>query len=201
MSAEPAFGRRRMRRSNPFFACCIRGAMDCFAGARNDGCWLRRDREVMFDKTPLPPRALARGGEGSGVGGGAAYIEAANSAHSALNSHCRESCRSKMSTIVPVEHARIAASEYAALPPTPDPSPPLRGRRGETARDGRVPENSISYVAPMSPRLSPYAPLRIGHQTWGIPPLPYRARAYIVTAFEDDRPARCRDRCPPPYGK
>src|SRR6202051_5237097 len=25
-----------LRRSNPIFACCIRGAMDCFAYARND---------------------------------------------------------------------------------------------------------------------------------------------------------------------
>jgi len=45
-----------------------------------------------------PPTRVARGGEGSGVGGGAAYTEAA----------------------VPADR-----------PPTPDPSQPLRGGRGE----------------------------------------------------------------------
>ena len=57
---------------------------------------------------PLPPRALARGGEGSGVGGGAAFTE--------------QSVRAS-DVAVPADR-----------PPTPDPSPPLRGGRGEIAR-------------------------------------------------------------------
>jgi hypothetical protein len=56
-----------------------------------------RGRVRVF--SPLPPRALARGGEGSGVG--------------SLSAHTDD-------------------SEFAELPPTPDPSPPLRGGRGET---------------------------------------------------------------------
>src|SRR5580698_10364969 len=48
--------------------------------------------------TPLPPRALARGGEGSGVGGSSTYS--------------------------------LPAAD-ADRPPTPDPSPPLCGGRGE----------------------------------------------------------------------
>ena len=47
--------------------------------------------------SPLPPRALARGGEGSGVGG---------------------------------LSAGTAGSEFAELPPTPDPSPPLAALAG-----------------------------------------------------------------------
>ena len=47
--------------------------------------------------SPLTPRALARGGEGSGVGGSSTYS-------------------------LPAAHAD--------RPPTPDPSPPLRGGRG-----------------------------------------------------------------------
>jgi len=42
---KPAFGRRRMRRSNPYLLC---GTMDCFAHARNDGCWLGRDRATLY---------------------------------------------------------------------------------------------------------------------------------------------------------
>ena len=49
-----------------------------------------------------PPAREARGGEGSGVGGSAAFTE----------------------TAVPAER-----------PPTPDPSPPLRGGRGEEVRE------------------------------------------------------------------
>jgi methylenetetrahydrofolate reductase (NADH) len=67
-----------------------------FGGLRKAGVWLR---DYSAEKlAPLPPRALARGGEGSGVGGSAAFTEAA----------------------VPADR-----------PPTPDPSPPLRGGRGE----------------------------------------------------------------------
>jgi hypothetical protein len=51
--------------------------------------------------SPLPPRAFARGGEGSGVGG---------------------------------LSARSSGSEFAEAPPTPDPSPPLRGGRGSAGR-------------------------------------------------------------------
>src|SRR5471030_1567692 len=52
-------------------------------------------------RSPLPPRALARGGEGSGVGG----LSACSSGR-----------------------------KFAEPPPTPDPSPPLRGGRGNCCR-------------------------------------------------------------------
>ncbi len=63
---KPAFGRRRMRRSNPHFACCIRGAMDCFACARNDG--VNREREVAHDKLPSLHAPLRVAGRGRGWG-------------------------------------------------------------------------------------------------------------------------------------
>jgi hypothetical protein len=64
-----------------------------------------RERGRMHGDLPSL-RALARGGEGSGVGGLSAWF---------------------------------SASECADAPPTPDPSPPLRG--GEGRNDGRLFEN------------------------------------------------------------
>ena len=64
---------------------------------RDDVYRLERFSRQAGSASP-PPTRVARGGEGSGVGGGAAFTEAA----------------------VPADR-----------PPTPDPSPPLRGGRGE----------------------------------------------------------------------
>ncbi len=64
-------------------------------GMAFDGVMAKR---YSASSSPLPPRALTRGGEGSRVGG--------LSAHSTV-------------------------SEFVEAPPTPDPSPALRGGRGE----------------------------------------------------------------------
>src|SRR6266478_6350349 len=66
----------------------------------------KRDAVAKRDDASFspPPAREARGGEGSGVGGGSA------------------SSRS------------LSGAEFAEAPPTPDPSPPLRGGRGEERR-------------------------------------------------------------------
>ena len=57
----------RAQRSNPWRSKEVRKS-GLLRFARNDDRWLRRCRATHYSP-PLPPRALARGGEGSGVGG------------------------------------------------------------------------------------------------------------------------------------
>src|SRR5229473_5198823 len=80
-------------------------ALVVWEGGTNDKpCAKRAARSRSHAQcAPLPPRALARGGEGSGVGGLSVYS---------------------------------SGREFAEAPPTPDPSPPLRGGRGGTDGDG-----------------------------------------------------------------
>jgi excinuclease ABC subunit B len=100
-----------------------------------------RDAVTRRDSSFSPPPAReARGGEGSGVGGAAAVS-------------------------VPGRER-----EFAAPPPTPDPSPPLRGGRGEESRGfGEAPQREFAPAnygtAATIPTLDPELAKQLGFTT------------------------------------
>ena len=93
-------------------------------------------RDAAVTSSP-PPTREARGGEGSGVGGGA---------------------------------ANSSGSDFAETPPTPDPSPPLRGRRGEESPGlGEAPQREFAPAnygtAATIPTLDPELAKQLGFTT------------------------------------
>jgi excinuclease ABC subunit B len=89
--------------------------------------------DASFSPPPVrrSPWAKADGGEGSGVGGGAANTSGSEFAEGGA--------------------AGPSSSEVAETPPTPDPSPPLRGGRGEESLDESRPGFSESPQREFAP--------------------------------------------------